>query len=31
MSIQRKDANYTMKEDIKMIKLNNYSIEISAF
>ena len=29
MSIQRKDANHTMKEVIKMIKLNNYSIEIS--
>jgi hypothetical protein len=29
MSIQNKDSNYTMKEVLKMIKVNNYSIQIS--
>ena len=29
MSIQNKDAKYTMKELINMIKVNNYSIQIS--
>jgi hypothetical protein len=29
MSIQSKDANYTMKEVLNMIKVNNYSIQIS--
>ena len=28
MSIQRKDANGTLKEIIKMIKINNYKIDI---
>lgn len=29
LSIQRKDANYCMKEMLVMIKLNNYSIDIT--
>jgi len=29
MSIQGKDAKYTMKEILNMIKVNNYSIQIS--
>jgi uncharacterized protein YaiL (DUF2058 family) len=28
MSIQKKDANGTLKEIIKMIKINNYKIDI---
>ena len=28
MSIQRKDANGTLREIIKMIKINNYKIDI---
>ena len=29
MSIQNKDAKYTMKEVLNMIKINDYSIQIS--
>jgi hypothetical protein len=29
LSIQSKDANYTMKEILNMIKVNNYSIKIT--
>ena len=29
LSIQNKDANYTIKEILNMIKVNNYSIKIT--